>query len=256
MTKYALGIDIGGTGVKGAPVNLRTGELVHERFRLLTPQPATPSAVAETAFELIRHFGWSEQDGAIGIGLPSVVKHGVAHTAGNIDPTWIGCDAAALFKAVTGFNVVLLNDADAAGLAEMRFGAGRDLSGLVMVVTLGTGIGTAAFYQGQLIPNTELGHLIVREKDAERRASLAARERHDWSWKKWAGYVSEYLSELHRLLWCDAFILGGGASNKFDKFATYLTCPVPVLPAQMANLAGIIGAALATCPPSKTKVTK
>lgn len=253
MTKCALGIDIGGTGVKGAPVNLRTGELLRERFRLLTPQPATPSAVAETAFELIRHFGWSEQDGPIGVGLPSVVKQGVAHTAGNIDPSWIGCDAAALFKTCTGFTVALLNDADAAGLAEMRFGAGRDLAGLVAVVTLGTGIGTALFYDGKLIPNTELGHLIIRDKDAERRASLAARERHDWSWKKWAGYVGEYLAELHRLLWCDAFIIGGGASNKFDKFAAYLTCPAPVLPARMANLAGIVGAALATAAHPKTR---
>ncbi|MCS7080279.1 MAG: ROK family protein [Chloracidobacterium sp.] len=255
MTTSALGIDIGGTGVKGAPVNLHTGELLRERFRLLTPQPATPSAVVETAFELIRHFGWSEQDGPIGVGLPSVVKQGVAHTAGNIDPAWIGCDAAALFKTCTGFTVTLLNDADAAGLAEMRFGSGRDLSGLVAVVTLGTGIGTALFYDGRLIPNTELGHLTIRDKDAERRASLAARERHDWSWKKWAGYVSEYLSELHRLLWCDAFIIGGGASNKFDRFAAYLECPAPVLPAQMANLAGIVGAALATLPTQKPKAS-
>ncbi len=251
--KRALGIDIGGTGVKGAPVNLRSGELTRERFRLLTPQPATPSAVAETVFELIRHFGWSEQDGPIGIGLPSVVKQGVTHTAGNIDSAWISCDAAALFKTVTGFQVALLNDADAAGLAEMRFGAGRDLAGLIAVVTLGTGIGTALFYNGQLIPNAELGHLIIRDKDAERRASLAARERHEWSWKKWAGHVSEYLGELRRLLWCDAFIIGGGASNKFDRFATYLECPAPVLPAQMANLAGIVGAALATLPPSQVK---
>ncbi|QUV77742.1 polyphosphate--glucose phosphotransferase [Chloracidobacterium thermophilum] len=251
--KCALGIDIGGTGVKGAPVDLRTGTLTQERFRLLTPQPATPDAIAETVFEVIRHFGWSERDGAIGIGLPSVVKHGVAHTAGNIDPAWIGCDAATLFKNTTGYTVTLLNDADAAGLAEMRFGAGRDLAGLVAIVTLGTGIGTALFHNGQLIPNTELGHLIIRDKDAERRASLSARERQNWSWKKWAGYVSEYLTELHRLLWCDAFILGGGASNKFDKFAAYLTCPTPVLPARMANLAGIIGAALATVPATQAR---
>lgn len=250
MTKHALGIDIGGTGVKGAPVDLHQGTLTQARFRLLTPQPATPDAVAETVFEIIRHFGWRERDGAIGIGLPSVVKHGKAHTAGNIDSAWIGCDAAALFKACLGYPVTLLNDADAAGLAEMRFGAGRDLNGLVVVVTLGTGIGTALFYEGQLIPNTELGHLIIRQKDAERRASLSAREQHGWSWKKWAAQVSEYLTELHRLLWCDAFVIGGGASNKFDKFASYLTCPVPVIPAQMANLAGIVGAALATAPPT------
>ncbi|OYT72984.1 MAG: polyphosphate glucokinase [Chloracidobacterium sp. CP2_5A] len=253
MIKRALGIDVGGTGVKGAPVNLRSGELAQERLRLLTPQPATPSAVAETVFELIRRFGWSEQDGPIGIGLPSVVKQGATHTAGNIDPSWIGCDAAALFKDCTGFPVTLLNDADAAGLAEMRFGAGRDLPGLVVVVTLGTGIGTALFYNGQLIPNAELGHLVIRDKDAERRAALSARERYEWSWKKWAGHVSEYLGELHRLLWCDAFIIGGGASNKFDKFAAYLECPAPVRPAQMANLAGLVGAALATLPPVKAK---
>jgi len=242
----ALGIDVGGTGAKGAPVNLRTGMLTHERFRLLTPQPATPDAIAETVLEVIRHFGWNEHRGAIGIGLPTVIKHGIAHTASHIDPSWIGCDVATLFKHCIGMTPILLNDADAAGLAEMRFGAGCNLTGLVVLVTLGTGIGTALFYEGQLIPNTELGHLIVRNKDAERRASLAARERHNWSWKKWAGHVSEYLTELHRLLWCDAFILGGGASNKFEKFAAYLTCPAPVLPAQMANLAGIVGAALAT----------
>ncbi|MGQ9897821.1 MAG: polyphosphate--glucose phosphotransferase [Acidobacteriota bacterium] len=250
MAKCALGIDVGGTGIKGAPVDLCTGTLTQERFRLLTPRPATPDAIAEAVFEIIRHFGWSERDGAIGIGLPAVVKHGVTYTAGNIDADWIGCDAATMFKHATGYPVTLLNDADAAGLAEMRFGNGRELAGLVAVVTLGTGIGTALFYEGRLIPNTELGHLIIRGKDAERRTALAARERQGWSWKKWANYVSEYLTELHRLLWCDAFILGGGASNKFDKFAAHLTCPAPVIPAQMANLAGIIGAALATSSPT------
>ncbi len=248
MPQSALGIDVGGTGIKGAPVNLQTGALLRDRFRLLTPQPATPRAVAEAIFELIRHFGWRERDGPIGVGLPSVVRQGTTYTAGNIDPTWVGCHAATLLKDCTGFTMALINDADAAGLAEMRFGAGRHCSGLVAVVTLGTGIGTALFDQGQLIPNIELGHLVIRNKHAERRAALAARERHDWSWKKWASYVTEYLNELHRLLWCDAFIIGGGASKKFDKFAAYLTCSVPVLPAELANLAGIVGAALATLP--------
>jgi polyphosphate glucokinase len=242
MTNHVLGIDIGGTGIKGAPVDLTTGTLLAERFRIPTPQPATPEAMAATAHEIVKHFDWK---GDIGIGFPAVVKNGVVRTAGNIDKSWIGCDGKALFEKEFGLPVTMVNDADAAGYAEMAFGAGKDVSGSVLIVTLGTGIGTAMFLNGKLFPNTELGHMIIREKDAELRASASARERNEWSWKKWGANVSEYLSELHRLLWCDLFIIGGGASNKWEKMAPHVNCPAEVVPAKLANLAGIVGAAMA-----------
>ena len=184
------------------------------------------------------------QDSRIGIGFPAVIKDGIAFTAGNIHPSWIGTDAQRLFEQASGCTVTIANDADAAGLAEIHLGAGKDRDGVVIMVTLGTGIGTAIFHDGKLFPNTELGHLIIRKKDAERRAANSAREKHDWSWKKWGKKVTEYLAELDRLLWPDLFIIGGGASNEWEKLSAHIKVRAEIIPAKMANIAGIVGAAL------------
>ncbi|MBX7219720.1 MAG: ROK family protein [Blastocatellia bacterium] len=237
-----LGIDIGGTGIKGAPVNIQTGEMIGERFRIKTPRPATPQAMVETVAQVAAHFSWK---GPIGCGFPAVVKNGVVMTAGNIDQSWIGTDGKALIEAATGCPVALVNDADAAGLAEIEFGVAKGRPGTVIMVTLGTGIGTAMFLEGRLFPNTELGHLILRGKDAERRAANSAREKHEWSWKKFGRNVTEYLNELDRLLWPDLFVIGGGASNEWDKLQPHVNTRAEILPARMANIAGIVGAALA-----------
>lgn len=237
-----LGIDIGGSGIKGAPVDTKSGELLEERFRLVTPQPSTPAAVAEVVGEVARHFKWR---GAVGCGFPAVVQHGVTMTAANVDAGWIGTDAAKLLAKATDCPVVVLNDADAAGIAEMKFGAGERRKGLVLIVTIGTGLGTALFIDGRLVPNTELGHIELRGEDAEVWASDAARERKDLSWEAWAPYFNEYLVKLERLVWPDLIILGGGASKKFDLFCSALTVKAEVVPAEMRNEAGIVGAALA-----------
>ncbi|MBM3262483.1 MAG: ROK family protein [candidate division Zixibacteria bacterium] len=240
-----LGIDIGGTGIKGAPVHIETGELTAERHRILTPQPATPESVLQAAGELIKHFNWN---GPIGCGFPAVVKNGVMQTAANVDASWIGADAVATLKKLTGKPAVFLNDADAAGLAELRFGAGKGRNGLIAIVTLGTGIGTAFFVDGTLIPNTELGHIELRGKDAERRAAESVRIRKNLTWKKWAKGVNEYFQRLEALLWPDLIIVGGGGSKNFDKFAPYLSLKTEIVPAQLLNEAGIVGAALAAVP--------
>lgn len=237
-----LGIDVGGSGIKGATVNVRTGELLTERFRVRTPQPATPAAVVAGIGDVTRHFDWH---GPIGMGFPAVVKDGVAHTAANIDPGWIGTSVRDLTAHETGCPVAVLNDADAAGLAEMRFGAGRDHTGVVMMVTLGTGIGTAIFNGGVLVPNTELGHLVLRDKEAEHRASAAVYEERGWSHEKWGERLTEYFAELERLLWPDLFIIGGGGSKEWDGLGPHIAIRTPMIPAQMLNLAGIVGAALA-----------
>lgn len=242
MATEILGLDIGGTGIKGAPVNIETGELTGERFRIKTPHPATPAAVTDTAAKIAQHFNWQ---GAIGVGFPAVVKAGEVCTAANIDKSWIGTNGQKLLAEKTGCPVSLINDADAAGLAEMQFGAGKGQPGVVIMATFGTGIGTAIFIDGKLFPNTELGHLTIRDKDAEVRASDGARLRHGWSWKRWSRNVNEYLAELERLFWPDLFIVGGGASNEYGQFAHYLNTRARIVPAQMANLAGIVGAALA-----------
>ncbi len=237
-----LGIDIGGTGIKGAPVNTDQGVLLGERFRVLTPQPAVPEAIAECVADVAQHFHWEDR---IGCGFPAVVKKGVVFTAATIDPSWIGTDAKSLFEQKSRCKVTMVNDADAAGLAEMEFGAGRGNTGVVFMITLGTGIGVALFSNGHLVPNTELGHIIIRGKDAERRASDRARIEKDMSWEKWSQRVNEYLSELERLFWPDLIIIGGGASKHYAKFAPALTVQAEVVPAQMLNEAGIVGAALA-----------
>lgn len=237
-----LGIDVGGSFIKGAPVDVERGVLCAERVGLATPQPAAPGAVAAVAGELVRHFRWS---GPVGCAFPAVIKEGVAWTATNVDPSWIGFDCRELLERETGCRVSLINDADAAGLAEMRFGAGRGRGGLVIMVTLGTGIGSALFMDGRLVPNTELGHLIIRDKAAESRASSRARVERDASWKKWGGWVNEYLRYVEDLLSPELFVLGGGVSKKHEKFFRYLTTDTPVVPAEMRNDAGIVGAALA-----------
>ena len=237
-----LGIDIGGTGIKGAPVDTLTGELLGERFRLLTPSPATPAAVSATVAEVAAHFSWH---GPIGCGFPAAIRSGQVRTAGHVAKEWIGCEAGKLFQESTGCPVVVLNDADAAGHAEMRFGAGQGRGGLVLIVTLGTGIGTALFMDGRLVPNTELGHIEIRGKDAETRAADSARERKDQSWKKWARRVDEYLQHMNAYLWPDLIIIGGGVSKKADKFLPFLTVETEVVAAQMENEAGIVGAAVA-----------
>jgi polyphosphate glucokinase len=237
-----LGIDIGGTGIKGAPVDVDTGLLVAERHRIPTPQPATPDAVGDTVAEIVKYFQWK---GPVGCTFPAVIKKGVAYSAANVDESWIGTNGERLFKRKTKRPVLLVNDADAAGIAEMSFGAGKGKSGVVMIVTLGTGIGTALFVDGKLVPNTELGHIEIRGKDAELRASDRAREQRELNWKKWAARVDEYLNTLERLFSPDLFIIGGGVSKKSDKFLPRLTVRAKVVPARLLNEAGIVGAALA-----------
>ena len=237
-----LGIDIGGTGIKGAPVDVDRGTLAADRYRLLTPQPAVPAAVADVVGQVVAKFGG---EGMVGATFPAVIRGGVAETAANVDKSWIGEGVAKAFERTTGRPFVVLNDADAAGLAEMRFGAGRDKQGVVMMVTLGTGIGTALFVDGTLVPNTELGHLELRGKEAEKRASEIVRENKNLGWKKWGQRVDEYLQHLEMLFSPDLFIIGGGVSKKSAKFFEFLKTRVPVVPAQLLNEAGIVGAAVA-----------
>ncbi|GAB4434248.1 MAG: ROK family protein [Chloroflexi bacterium OHK40] len=238
---HVLGIDIGGSGIKGAVVDVATGTLATPRHRIPTPEPATPEAVVETVARVVQHFAWQ---GPIGCGFPAVVKGGIIHTAANISPRWIGTNGQQMFEQATGSPVALLNDADAAGLAEMRHGAGQGRGGLVLMLTIGTGIGTALFIDGRLVPNTELGHIEIRGKDAERRASDAARERKGLRWRAWAADLDEYLRRISALLWPDLIIIGGGASREFEKFAPHLSVHVELLPAVLRNEAGMIGAAL------------
>jgi polyphosphate glucokinase len=238
-----LGIDIGGTGVKGALVDTETGAVKTDRFRLPTPQPAIPSGVAGVVESIAKHFDYR---GSAGITFPGVIKKGVIQTAANLDGAWIGRDGAELFRPCIGGEVVVLNDADAAGLAEMRFGCGVGQGGTVVLVTLGTGIGSAVFYDGKLLPNTEFGHLKIRGKDAEKRASERVREHKGLSWEEWSERVAEFLRELEHLLAPDLFIIGGGISKKADKFLPLVARSVQTRmePARLLNNAGIIGAAL------------
>jgi len=235
-----MGVDIGGSGVKGAVVDVTSGALLTERVRVPTPQPSLPKDVAATVAQLERVDGVT----ALGITLPAVVRHGVCETAANIDPSWIGVDAVSLFSDAVGLPCHVVNDADAAGLAEVRFGAGRDAKGVVVLITLGTGIGSAVFTSGQLVPNTELGHLSIHRHDADAWASAATREREELSWKKWARRLTAYLRHVESLTWPELFIIGGGVSRKGDKFIPLLDVSTPVVPAQFENDAGIIGAAL------------
>ena len=242
---HILGIDIGGTGIKAAPVDLDTGALLSERIKLDTPHPAEPAAVASVVRELVTRFAWTSP---AGVTFPGVVADGVIRTAANVDKTWIGTDARELFAVATGLPVSVINDADAAGLAEMRFGAGAGQKGTVLMLTLGTGIGSALFTDGILVPNTEFGHIEVRGKEAEKRASEIVREEHALSWGKWAGRVDEYLEHMEKLLSPKLIIIGGGISRKSDKFIPLLTgLRAAVVPATLHNDAGIVGAAMAVC---------
>lgn len=240
-THAPVGVDIGGTGIKVAPVDLNEGVLAAERAREATPSPSTPDAVASLVADMVAGF---DTDGPVGLAMPSVVQHGVVKTASNIDKSWIGVDAVALFSKATGRDVDVLNDADAAGVAEMRFGAGKGQNGVVVLVTLGTGIGSGLFVNGVLVPNSELGHLHLHHGDAEDWAAESVRERDDLSWKEWAHRLSTYLKSLERLLWPDLFILGGGVSRSSHKFVPLLACVTPVVPAALHNDAGIVGAAM------------
>ena len=237
-----FGVDIGGSGIKGCLVDLEAGALVGERLRVETPQPSLPASVYGVVAGIVTSFGWT---GRIGVTYPGVMKRGVAHTAANMDKSWIGTDVDAGLTALVPGTVETLNDADAAGLAEMRYGAGRDQDGVVLMLTFGTGIGSALFYDGRLVPNTEFGHIQVDGEDGERRASAAAREREDLSYPEWAARVDRYLDVLEAGVWPDLIIVGGGVSKKAHKWVPLLTTRTPVVPAQLQNDAGIVGAALA-----------
>ncbi len=237
-----MGVDIGGSGIKGCLVNVATGELETPRFRLPTPEGGKPNQMAEVVRDVVAHFDYK---GPVGYGFPSVVLKGVIYTAANIDNSWIGLDAATLFGGFTKCPAYVLNDADAAGIAEMKFGVGRDYQkGVVLMLTLGTGIGSAIFVDGKLVPNLELGHVEIRGKDGERRASDAVRQEKKLSWKKWAVRLQEYLSRVEGLMWPEVIILGGGVSKDWQKFMPYLKVRAKLLPAQLFNQAGMIGAAL------------
>jgi polyphosphate glucokinase len=240
---HVLGIDIGGTGIKAAPVDTDTGELMADRQKLATPQPATPDAVEQIVRNLVKDFNWT---GPTGLTFPGVVTAGVIRTAANVDHSWIGVDAVKTFGTSTQLQVTVINDADAAGVAEVRFGAGKGARGTVLMLTLGTGIGSALFIDGTLVPNTEFGHIQIRGKDAEKRASEHAREEHELSWGAWAGRVDEYLEQMEALLSPDLIIIGGGVSRKSDKFLPLLKgLRAKVVAATLQNDAGIVGAALA-----------
>ncbi|HEY0938009.1 MAG TPA: ROK family protein [Trebonia sp.] len=239
----AFGIDIGGTGIKGAPVDLDTGKLVTERKKILTPQPATPEAVTEVVKQVVQSFGWS---GVTGATFPGVVINGTIRSAANVDKSWIDTDAATLFGKAVSTEVAVLNDADAAGIAEMTFGAGKGVEGTVLMLTFGTGVGSALFTDGVLVRNTEFGHIEVRGKDAEKRASEHGKTAHGWSWKEWTQRVSEYLQHIEALMSPDLIIVGGGISKESDKWVPLLTgIRAKIVPAVLLNDAGIVGAAMA-----------
>ena len=237
-----LGIDVGGSGIKGAPVDTETGKLLGERVRIKTPKQAEPEPVVEVVAEIAKSFDWK---GPIGIGFPAPIKSGITMMAANVSEKWVGTNADDLFTKVTGCDCTMINDADAAGLAEMKFGAGVGQPGTVIMVTLGTGIGSAIFYRGVLLPNTEFGHLEVQGHEAESRASDAARQRDDLSWKKYAKRLNLFLASMESLFWPDLFIIGGGISKVAEKYIPLLNVETPVVPAQLLNEAGIVGAALA-----------
>lgn len=237
-----LGIDVGGSGIKGAPVNIESGRLLAERYRIKTPEGAETGPVAETIARIAHHFSWT---GRIGVGFPGPIKHGVVKMAANLSSAWVGVNANELLGQAAGCPVTVINDADAAGLAEITFGAGKGVPGVVIMVTLGTGIGTAIFSDGKLLPNAEFGHLEVQGHDAESRASDAARQRAQLSWKKYAKRLNRYFREMEKLFWPDLFILGGGISKYHKKYLPLLNIKTPIVPAKFLNEAGIVGAALA-----------
>ncbi len=242
LTGTAFGIDIGGSGIKGAPVDLTTGEFAADRIRIPTPQPATPAAVAATVAELVGRFDLPA-DAPIGVTFPAVVQHGVARSAANVDGSWIGTNIEHVLGDATGRRVIAVNDADAAGYAETVYGAARSTSGVTFICTLGTGIGTAIVADGVLVPNLELGHLEIDGHDAETRASDAARDREDLDWAQWAERLQRYFGVIEDLFWPDLIVVGGGVSKHHEKFLPLLHLRAPIVPAQLRNAAGIVGAA-------------
>jgi polyphosphate glucokinase len=239
-----FGIDVGGSGVKGGIVDLDTGLLIGDRYKLPTPQPATPDAVSDTIAAVVKEFGWT---GGLGVTYPGVVTDGIVHTAANVDKKWIGTNARDVISAkLNGQPVTVLNDADAAGLAEEKFGAGKDNSGLIVLLTFGTGIGSAVIYNGVLLPNTEFGHLEVGGKEAEHRAASSVKEAKNWSYERWTEEVTKVLVVVENAIWPDLFIAGGGISRKADKWIPLLKNRTPVVAAALLNTAGIVGAAMAT----------
>ena len=241
--RRGFGIDVGGSGVKGAIVDLDTGLLIGDRVKLPTPQPATPQAVAETVAAVVKEFGWT---GPLGVTYPGVVTDGVVRTAANVDKAWIGTNVVEIISgALDGQTVTVLNDADAAGLAEERFGAGKDNTGVIVLLTFGTGIGSAVIHNGILLPNTEFGHLEVGGKEAEHRAASSVKERKEWSYERWTEEVTKVLVVIENAIWPDLFIAGGGISRKADKWVPLLKNRTPVVAAALQNTAGIVGAAMA-----------
>src|SRR3954447_5873400 len=242
--RRGFGIDVGGSGVKGGIVDLDTGQLIGERFKLETPQPATPDAVARTVAAVAREFGWTER---FGVTYPGVVTDGIVRTAANVDKRWMGVNVQEAFAtALNGQQVTVLNDADAAGLAEEKFGAGRDNSGVIVLLTFGTGIGSAVIHNGILLPNTEFGHLEGGGKEAEHRAASSVKDRKGWSYERWTEEVTKVLVAIENAIWPDLFIAGGGISRKADKWIPLLTNRTPIVAATLLNTAGIVGAAMAS----------
>ena len=237
-----LGIDIGGSGVKGAIVDTNLGKFVSERHRIPTPHPAKAEAVARTILKVVDHFKWQ---GKVGCGFPAVIQHGIARTAANIDKSWIDTNVAELFSKTTKCKTYVLNDADAAGIAEMKCGAGKNKPGVVIMLTVGTGIGSGLFLDGRLFPNTEFGQFLLEGDVAEKYAADSVRKDLDLPWKKWGKRLNKYLNHLEMLLWPDLIILGGGVSKKFEKYSKYFELQAEIQPAQLKNEAGIIGAAIA-----------
>jgi len=242
-TRHPLGIDIGGSGIKGAPVDMARGQFARDRLRFETPRISTPDAVAEVVARIAAHFADDTGDSPIGVTLPAVVTKGVVRTAANIDPAWVGTDVQKLLSDRLGRPVTVVNDADAAGVGELQFGAARNAGGLVLISTLGTGIGSALIYDSVLIPNSELGHLEIDGRDAESRASSGVRDDKNLSWQEWAERLQRYYSHVEDLLWPDLIVVGGGVSKKAEKFLPLLHLRAPIVAAQLQNSAGIIGAA-------------
>jgi polyphosphate glucokinase len=238
-----LGIDIGGSGIKGAPVDLATGEFTDKRLRITTPEKSTPKNVAEVVAQIVEQFSEVIGDGPLGVTIPAVVTHGKTRTAANIDKSWIDADAEKIFEKRLGRDILLVNDADAAGIAEVHYGAAKGHPGLVIMVTLGTGIGTAIVYRGVLVPNSELGHLEIDGHDAETRAASSVKEKHGMSYAEWIPRLQKYLSRLEALLWPDLIVIGGGISKNSEKFIPKLKLNAQVVPAKLLNTAGIVGAA-------------
>lgn len=239
-----LGIDIGGSGVKGAPVNLELGEFASERLRIDTPAKSTPANVVRVVGEIVAHFADQIGDGPVGVTIPAPVRHGIVPMIANLDKKWVDLDAENFFSDQLGRPVTIVNDADAAGVAEVRYGAAKNHAGVVILTTLGTGIGTAIINDGVLLPNTELGHLEIDGYDAEKRAASSAKTKDDLSYKEWAKRLQRYYETVERLFWPDLFVVGGGVSKSSDKFLPLLELKTPIVPALLRNSAGIVGAAV------------